>query len=322
MHLVEDLVSWLVLLPLAFSSPVEKRQSGETDLSGVDRINITYFEGNNEPVTVDLNLDADGRNQTAPDLYGWMFESISYSEDGGIYAEAIRNRAFQGSDRDNPGLPFGPSLDGYYPVGNVSLRLSRMQPLSEALPVVMEMEIDAMAEGEVGFYNDGWWGINIEPGTYNVSFYAKGNGARQNGTLSGLSVSLRSNETEDVWAEQHIKMTSDRNISYYSWTQFETQLVVEESAPNSNNSFYLTFNASEVAYDVFYFSLISVFPETFKGRPNGVRRDLGAIVEDLGTRFFRFPGGNNLEGESIDQRWKWNETLGPLEGRKGRVGNW
>jgi alpha-L-arabinofuranosidase len=316
----------LASVPHVLSFPNAKRQTDEpqqTDLSGQERINYTYFEGHGDaPVTIDLNLDAGGRNETAPLLYGWMFEDISHSGDGGIYAEAIQNRAFQGSTRDNPGLPFGPSLDGYYPVGNVTLRLSRMQPLSEALPVVMEMEIGGLAEGEVGFFNEGWWGINVEPGTYNVSFYAKGNGARMNGTLSSVNVSLRSNLTDDIWANQTIEMSEAQNISYFSWTQFETQLVVEESAPNSNNSFYLTFNASEVAGDVFYFSLISLFPETYKDRPNGIRRDLGQIVEDLGTTFFRFPGGNNLEGESIDQRWKWDKTLGPLIDRAGRVGNW
>ncbi|ETN40300.1 uncharacterized protein HMPREF1541_04576 [Cyphellophora europaea CBS 101466] len=312
----------LATVPLAASRAFNRRQSGESDLSGIERINYTYFGGNDGPVTVDIGLNAGGRNQTAPMLYGWMFEDISHSGDGGIYAEAIRNRAFQGSDRENPGLPFGPSLDGYYPVGNVTLRLSRMQPLSDALPVVLEMEIDPSAEGEVGFFNEGWWGINIEPGTYNASFYAKGNGAKMNGTLSAVDVSLRSNLTDDVWAEESIELTSERNISYFDWTRFETQLTVTETAPNSNNSFYITFNASEVAGDVFYFSLISLFPETYKGRQNGIRRDLGQVVEDLGTRFLRFPGGNNLEGESIDQRWKWNETLGPLIDRRGRVGNW
>ena len=311
-----------VAAPLITARGLTRRQSGETNLEGINHINYTYYNGTPGPVTVNLGLNAEGRNETAPLLYGWMFEDISHSGDGGIYAEAIRNRAFQGSNRENGDYPFGPTLEGYYPVGNVTLRLSRMQPLSDALPTVMEMQIGGLAEGEVGFYNEGWWGINVEPGTYNVSFYAKGNGARQNGTLSGVNVSLRSNLTDDIWVEETISMTEDKNITYFEWTQFETQLTVTEAAPNSNNSFYVTFNASEVAGDVFYFSLVSLFPETYKGRANGIRRDLGQIVEDLGTRFWRFPGGNNLEGESIDQRWKWNETLGPLIDRAGRVGNW
>jgi alpha-N-arabinofuranosidase len=38
------------------------------------------------------------KNATAPDLYGWMFEDINHSGDGGLYGELLTNRAFDGSD--------------------------------------------------------------------------------------------------------------------------------------------------------------------------------------------------------------------------------
>ena len=38
------------------------------------------------------------RNATAPYLYGWMFEDINHSGDGGLYGELLANRAFDGSD--------------------------------------------------------------------------------------------------------------------------------------------------------------------------------------------------------------------------------
>jgi hypothetical protein len=40
--------------------------------------------------------DVSKQNDTAPLLYGLMFEDISHSGDGGIYAELLINRAFQG----------------------------------------------------------------------------------------------------------------------------------------------------------------------------------------------------------------------------------
>ncbi|EXJ76317.1 alpha-N-arabinofuranosidase [Cladophialophora psammophila CBS 110553] len=92
--------------------------------------------------------------------------------------------------------------------------------------------------------------------------------------------------------------------------------------PNSNNTFAITFDAAEVAGNMYYFSLVSLFPETFNGRANCIRRDLGQTIVDLGTKILRFPGGNNLQGLSVDQRWKWNETIGPLKVRKGRIRNW
>lgn len=48
-------------------------------------------------VTLAINTyDVDKRNVSAPDLYGIMHEDISHSGDGGIYAELLINRAFQG----------------------------------------------------------------------------------------------------------------------------------------------------------------------------------------------------------------------------------
>ena len=164
--------------------------------------------------------------------------------------------------------------------------------------------------------------MDVRPGTYNASFYILSETARDNGTLSHIDVSLRSNLTGDVWTTSTIPFSSSDNISDFEWTQYSTQLVNTAMAPNSNNSFAITFDASEVAGNTYYFGLVSCFPETYNNRPNGLRRDLAAGIKDLGAKFLRFPGGNNLEGYSIQQRWIWNETIGPLRYRKGRVGDW
>lgn len=81
--------------------------------------------------------------------------TIQHSGDGGIYAEMLVNRAFQGSgsmigqvpgfpgysiqSSENPILPFGPVATGWRGVGNVSLGLTLLHPLSDELPVVLEM---------------------------------------------------------------------------------------------------------------------------------------------------------------------------------------
>jgi len=58
-------------------------------------------------VTLAINtLNADQRNVTASSLYGIMHEDISHSGDGGIYAELLINRAFQGESRARPSLTF------------------------------------------------------------------------------------------------------------------------------------------------------------------------------------------------------------------------
>lgn len=49
-------------------------------------------------VSLDILTKTGTRNATAPYLYGWMFEDINHSGDGGLYGELLRNRAFDGSD--------------------------------------------------------------------------------------------------------------------------------------------------------------------------------------------------------------------------------
>lgn len=162
--------------------------------------------------------------------------------------------------------------------------------------------------------------MDVHPGIYNASFFILANGPRENGTLRTITTSLRSNLTNQTWASSQIPIIG--NLSNFEYTQLNTTIISNVTAPNSNNSLAITFNASEVAGQTFYIGLVSLFPETFKGRQNGLRQDLANAIYDLQPRFLRFPGGNNIEGYSIAQRWIWNETIGPLRYRKGRVGDW
>ncbi|KAK5258904.1 hypothetical protein LTR20_005855 [Exophiala xenobiotica] len=328
----------VVLLQLSTASWARSVVRTPGKRQSFDFINITQYNSTPSPVEVSIALNAGGRNQTAPLLYGWMHEDISHSGDGGIYGEALVNRAFQGSGAiigpvpgipgssvqysENPILPWGPVITGWQGIGGVNLSLTLLHPLSDALPVALQMDIPWGVTGQVGILNEGWWGIDVRPGTYNASFYILSNKPRNNGTLSHIDVSLRSNLTDDVWCTSTIPFSEGQNVSSFEWTQYQVQLENSVKAPNSNNTFAITFDASEVAGNTYYFSLVSLFPETFNNRPNGIRKDLGQAIVDLGTKILRFPGGNNIEGYSIDQRWKWNETIGPLKDRKGRVGDW
>lgn len=205
-------------------------------------------------------------------------------------------------------MPYGPVLNGYRPIGNVKLSLDVLHPLSSALPTVLQLDIPYTATGEVGFLNEGWWGIDVKPQTYSTSFYIMPSAVRNNRTLTHISVSLRSNLTDKVWSTSSVPIGA--NLSTINYTKIETQLHNTVMAPGANNTFAVTFDASEVAGTTFYISLISLFGETFKGRQNGLRKDLAEILYDAKPKFLRFPGGNNLEGRSLDTHWKWYETIG------------
>ncbi|TFY83798.1 hypothetical protein EWM64_g208 [Hericium alpestre] len=107
-----------------------------------------------------------------------------------------------------------------------------------------------------------------------------------------------------------------------SWAQVNVTLKPSRSAPNTANNFTVTFDAAELAGATVNFALFSLFPPTFKGQANGMRTDIAEALQEIGPAFFRFPGGNNLEGQTVATRWQWNTTVGPLTIRPGRIGDW
>jgi alpha-N-arabinofuranosidase len=66
-------------------------------------------------------------------------------------------------DSENKQVPWGPTLTGWKPIGGAVLSLDVLNPLSDALRTVMRVDIPTDATGEVGFLNEGWWGMDIKP---------------------------------------------------------------------------------------------------------------------------------------------------------------
>ncbi|KIM20379.1 glycoside hydrolase family 51 protein [Serendipita vermifera MAFF 305830] len=274
-------------------------------------------------ITLKISTKSGTRNKTAPLLHGLFFEEINNSGEGGLYAELIRNRAFQGSDLGDGGagaIPWALSLAAWKAIGGAVLSLDLLNPLSENLVTVLKVDIPATATGEVGFLNEGWWGMDVRPQDYDASFYIKPNGALYKKNVTGVNISLRSAVTNDIWATTRVGIS--QNISTTKFTKLEAVLTPTAAAPSSNNTFAITFDAAEAKGQTFYFDLISLFPPTFKGRKNGLRKDLAEHLISLNPKFLRFPGGYNLVGSSIDNRWNWKKNIGPLVDRPGRAGNW
>lgn len=84
------LVATAALFELASAGP---KKSRATDTSA-----STISHANSSTVSLNIRTKTGHRNATAPLLYGWMFEDINHSGDGGLYGELLRNRAFEGSD--------------------------------------------------------------------------------------------------------------------------------------------------------------------------------------------------------------------------------
>ena len=67
---------------------------------------------------------------------------------------------------------------------------------------------------------------------------------------------------------------------------------------------------------------MSLFPPTYKNRENGNRPDLMEMMAAMHPKFLRLPGGNYLEGDQIDERFDWKNTIGPLVDRPTHRSPW
>lgn len=239
----------------------------------------------------------------SPIHHGLMTEEINHCYDGGLYAELVRNRAFR-DDAEKPAH--------WSAVGGATLTLDSAVPLNTAIPGSLRVEfpVATSATAPAGLANAGWWGMPITPATsYRATVHAKAAA----GFSGPLVVSLQSNDGAVVFAEATIKKLSA------DWQAHALTLKTKRGvAPTSDARLVIT-SAKPGAV---WLGFVSLFPPTWKDRPNGLRRDLMQMMIDLKPKFLRFPGGNYLEGETIDTRFKWWETLGPVHERPGHMGTW
>ena len=290
--------------------------------------------------TPKLTLDlTKATTAVSPMLYGLMTEEINHSYDGGLYAELIRNRIF----KDNKTSPEGWSLVKKDTSSAAAIKLiaaeeqvpndERRNAINGALSTCLRLTVEK-ANGSVGIANEGYWGIPVKPSTtYSASFYIKGTDRSdpprwpwepkpskpsppfiENNTAGPITVSIESNDGKTIYASGIINL-----IKSNFWKKYELKLITASNIkPTTDARFVISTNR----VGVYYFNLVSLFPPTFKNRPNGNRSDLMQMMVEMKPKFLRFPGGNFLEGPMITDGFPWKETLGPLEQRPGHKGSW
>ncbi|KAH8669770.1 Arabinosidase A [Tricladium varicosporioides] len=263
---------------------------------------IAAFQLWNPTSAVLLTVSTGSGQPLSPLLHGLMFEDISHSIDGGLHGQLLRNNGFQG---DNSSTQFWAAY------GNSQISQDFVNPLTSAIKSTLRISVPSGATGLTGVTNEGYLGITITPGLYTSSFFIKGdyNGditIRLKGKTSGI---------------QYACGTVTINSASSNFTQYSVDMWTSE-APDAENVWLLEFDASQIAGSSLNIGLPQLFPPTFKGRENGLNPKLANPLFELQPTFLRFPGGNNLEGGRVNSRWKWNETLGPVEDRPGRQGTW
>lgn len=278
-----------------------------------------------------LDVATSGGNASSPLLYGLLFEvhvkfycfggpkltnskDVYHSGDGGLYSELIQNRAFQGTTVDNNVGPYQ-TLQYWHTSGSDTLTLDNEAPLlSSALPWQMRVDVAEGATGNTGFWNEGYWGMNITTATrYAANFYLRGN------YKGDILCAFWSNTTNSMLGSTTFTVNQ---VESDGWVPYAQTFTVTTSAPDEKNTFHLDFDGASTAGTSLRFQMISVFQQTWENGNNGLRIDLAEAVNEIGGTYLRMPGGNNMEGLAAPYRWKWNETIGPIIDRVARPGTW
>jgi alpha-N-arabinofuranosidase len=242
----------------------------------------------------------------SPSLYGIMTEEINHSYDGGLYAELVSNRTFQ-TNR-------GPSLENWTLIQNgnsqATIEIDKTTGPSPALPHSLKLvSVSADAKAQAGFYNTGYWGMAVRPATtYQGAFYAKADSP----AIGSLTIRLVNDRTGSVAASTNVMSLGS------SWQSYSFTLKTGTLVPSAENHLEFLVEHSGTAW----FSLISLFPPTYKNEPNGKRVDLMEKLAALHPAFLRFPGGNYVEGEHLDEHYEWKKTIGPLVDRPTHPAPW
>lgn len=246
------------------------------------------------------------------DLFGIFFEDINHGADGGLYAELVRNRAFEFCNRDNP--RYRP-LTAWERVQEGGARVEWMirdeDPVSRKNPHYLSLEV-VRTGGRAGVRNMGYnRGISVREGEhYLFSCYA-----RRKGEVSPL---LNAAVT-DAQGEELCK--ADFSISD-RWERYEVTLTPSRTE-HCGRLQILVSGPGRIELD-----FVSLFPEkTFMGRRGGLRRDIAEMLAQLKPRFVRFPGGSLIHGGSLnpadrDSAYRWKTTLGDITERTARRNNW
>ncbi len=273
-----------------------------------------------DALRLSIDLDAPGR-PISPDLVGVFFEDLNYAADGGLYAELLRNRSFEYSASAQ--ADWGPytgwdlvQSDG----GSGNLGIGDYRPIHPNNPHYLMLTVLAPGGG-VGVVNRGFDQIAVrEGGSYEASFWAYqafmggkwgGPGPRvDQNTPMPVTVRLEGRDGR-VLAEARIE------ISGREWTKHSVML--EPDASDEEARFFLLAHAAGgIALD-----MVSLFPaDTFRNRPNGLRRDLAQTIADLKPKFMRFPGGCLVHGSGPRDYYNWKDSVGPVEQRRDKRNLW
>lgn len=230
-----------------------------------------------------------------PTMYGLFFEDINYGADGGLYAEMIKNRSFE----------FPQSFMGWTTFGNV--KLMHDGPF-ERNPHYVRLGDPGHAHKRTGIENEGFFGVSVKKDAdYRFSVWARGENQK-------IRIEIIDNSS---MGETQVLVAKNLEINSKDWKQYEVILKAPVTEAKAHLRIFL---ASPGTVDLEHVSLFPV--DTWKGRKNGLRKDLVEALRDIKPGVFRFPGGCIVEGTDLETRYNWKNTVGPVENRPLNENRW
>jgi alpha-L-arabinofuranosidase len=234
-----------------------------------------------------------------PAMWGIFFEDINFAADGGLYTELVKNRSFEfllpmmgwKEERQN---------------GDGRLMASFYSPSDPVNPRFLTMVINA-ENGAYGLSNEGFRGMGVKKDLqYNFSINAR----VSPGTDLKLKVELMNPKNDLIGSAELSGFSND-------WKRYQVSF---KSAQTEQKALLRLLFSGKGTVDI---DMVSLFPsDTWKDRPNGLRKDLVQMIADLKPGFIRFPGGCIVEGRDLTNRYQWKTTVGPVEKRKLIMNRW
>lgn len=230
-------------------------------------------------------------------MYGLFFEDINYAADGGLYGELVKNRSFE----------FPQSLMGWQSFGNVTVKDDG--PF-ERCPHYVRLSYAGHTDRRTGLVNEGYFGIGVLKGEdYRFTVWARA--SKGSGQIRVQLIDPSSMDERQDFVTVKVPVTST------DWKKYEVVI----SSPKTDNKAQLRIFLDGLNdVDLEHVSLFPV--HTFKDRPNGMRRDLAQALADVHPGVLRFPGGCIVEGETLENRYQWKNTIGPVENRPLNRNRW
>lgn len=237
-----------------------------------------------------------------PTMYGIFFEDINFAADGGLYPELIKNRSFEFED---PKMAWKQPKSDRYSLNKKSGFASAIRRKDTGLGHSY-LHVDINDPKGFELENEGFRGIALEAGkAYRLSAHL----SNEQNEIKKVSFSVVNAQGEEV-------LQGSFNPKG-AWNYYEA--IITASKTVDKGKLVVQFDGKG-SIDM---DMISLFPtDTWKGRKNGLRKDLVQLLYDMKPGFLRFPGGCIVEGRTLAQRYQWKKTVGPVEDRTTLVNRW